>query len=456
MFYLAERDFPKRERSASIMREVGSDGTRDYYHPNFDEPIYKWPGRRVSEFRVFYDDEPTGAEQNNCINWKRLTTYPAVSGRTPRACGHEDHFDYVNANVEGADVIKPELWNNALAPFPHQSLRDSKKFQDALASVYTKHHKKLYRLTSRDLPDMTVFFAEILELREIFSIVHGMLMHGKTLKKKLNTLQRRLKRLRRLKVSSVVRRQIRDTIRAIQTVSADIIKWRFGVKAPISDLAKIIASLGWFMDTIQTYSAKQTIHTVEEFELDEWWGADCLEGCWGRQCSQLYTTPLKTTHSKIKGKIIYTQVVTNNLRGSAIEKVALTILGQFGMLPSIDTLWELTRLSWLVDYFARVDILLCKLESLLGLGPKDVIVERSSLSLKFTEEQMIYGTCFRRGQGLSPSAVVQHEYYERVVSKDAINFTYLVPYWRLPTGSQITTAVAYFLMKTLSGVRFSW
>jgi len=221
MFYLDNlRDFPQHMRSKTLDVDTHSFGNVNYDNLGRITIRGGIPGHRKQEFEVIYDDEPTTADQNNCIHWKRVVEYPSRLGDSPVCVQKSIHIDYVNAN-DLEKEITPDLENNALAPFPVELFMSQRVVQDALANLYVKQANKLYRLTSKELPDLTVFFAEIMELRQIYSIVHDTLMHGKRLKKSYNTLVRRLKRLQRMKKTTVVKRYIRDVKIAIQAVSAD-------------------------------------------------------------------------------------------------------------------------------------------------------------------------------------------------------------------------------------------
>jgi hypothetical protein len=120
----------------------------------------------------------------------------------------------------------------------------------------------------------------------------------------------------------------------------------------------------------------------------------------------------KTTRD-IEVRISITSVMERHLDGSAIEKAIAAVLGVLGLLPNVETIWEMTKLSWMIDYIFRTDKLFRAL-GLYGISPVRPVVlsECCSISVKqkLTIEQI--GCVYENIRG---SRISEYNTYERAL-----------------------------------------
>lgn len=440
-FYLDPgRAFPSRYRER-YDKSAPFAGTQTYFHPTYypngRQPPAVFSAENYSS-EQFYDVEH-GGKINDCLSSKMSVTYPIYTASP--FCDHEDHSEWSGCPIGVIDpTIGPE-WARPAQIFA------TNQFQAAAYKLYMRYHDALYHIEPASLPDMAVFMAELRELDSVFSMIKTYAVDGIALARTIRYLKSRINKVTSLTHRSGANdRLLRELQERLRTAMSSFISWKFGIMAPIRDFAKIVAAFSVYCETIKFEPRKW--RGFETFECEVLLGRGMRTECWGRVCPDT-GQPKMTGVSKIRGKIGIVADIENQLLGGSFEKAVEVLLIQLGMFPSVESLWELTRLSWLLDYFFRTPVLLAKAEKFAGLGPIKPVVENFTLSFSFTEDVEIYNDCWRNGFAMGPGSVIYHRHYERMTG-DVQPLEFIIQMLRRPNTDQTITAVAYALMCMLA------
>jgi len=327
--------------------------------------------------------------------------------------------------------------------------------QSAISTVVQRWYNDLYRMDPDNLPDMTVFLAELREFGGFWTTIYSYALQIIGVLRKMRLWKRRLKRAKRLDAKKIAKRTVRDANRALTRLSSDLLSLRFGIMAPIRDCTEIIAALYGYMDRFQGLYQHNTYREIvripfyaKEHGIDPS-SIACLNTmpCWN-QCEGGFQNTHELT-GEWEVTICITSHYTCSLRGSQFEAALAMLLGQLGMMPSLDSFWELTRLSWLVDYFFRTNLLLNKVERLGDLGNKRVFIHDSCVSLKIKRTAVVEG--FDGYTGINATGAynkVVDTYYERVVA-DGHDLAKLCSMFTTPYGQKAQNALAFLIQRLL-------
>lgn len=427
------RPYPPRFRDNLI--ETPVEGEAAYFLDDILQSVT--PISKVGSWTSYMHDVQHGKSVNDVIHSKTIINYPVYSGR--HDCDHRDAWSYASSPAHywpgGAD----------LEFVPVQNVLSSAVFQGKAELLARRYHDNIYRLNPEQLPDMSVFIAELKELDGIFSLIYEIaqkiiacLRSVRSLKKKTKLILRNSKYGK--KARTVAIKQLR---KGIAEYESKILGYRFGIMAPIRDLTKLVAAMYGYVDTFNFQRAP--LHFREQFILESHhYGPTYPTGCWGETCPSGQGTG-QVGKCDVSGYLSITSVVTNKLTGSNIEKLIAVLLGQLGMMPSLGSMWELVHLSWLIDYFYSTSTFIRKAERALQLGPNIPVVEDTTIGLYIEQQSTVYSQCWRRagGRSFGPAAEGTFQYYERITAKER-DLDALIKKWHLPIrGMELSNTVAF-------------
>lgn len=186
----------------------------------------------------------------------------------------------------------------------------------------------------------------------------------------------------------------------------------FGVFAPIRDITAIISTILAKIKALLPDGKVRKDHFRRVVLYEERLKPATPQGgqCYGYSCYSHPPQPEIVRSLEIKPVITCRYYST--FTGSSIEQALAAALAMVGMLPNIESLWEMTRLSWLVDYFFRVDKLLRRC-GLFSMSAKQSVILNQSSSMHFVwttkatwpDAPCCMGMCISR----------EDEYYERTI-----------------------------------------
>jgi hypothetical protein len=364
------------------------------------------------------------------------------------------------------NTTMPARFTTPYADLPLMSdILASDEFQEAFEGALDEWYTKLYSFHPEQLPDMSVFMVELRETMGMANLIYdyakqlrGLLMRRKVLRKRLGQIdldigksikKRRFVKARRLELEK------KSLAEALNDLSNFILSWRFGVKAPIRDVVKMVASLYSKWDSMSF--CPTTEHCRRSFQiqmdiLDNYWQAsDCFHCNEARNgnCNAASGARPGDQFTKVKrsveGMLCITSNFTNSLVGSDVEQIGYALLSQMRLVPDLRSIWEMTKLSWALDYFVRLNSYFVRHSVKLGLGFQHPVVSRQCISLKVMREAQRFGEACPRQTWIYNYGPVRQKHYERIVGVSPIEFTDLVRFVRSPSFNQGVNAAALAL-----------
>jgi hypothetical protein len=369
--------------------------------------------------------------------WHKKTMYEPliVNGLAESQCDHANEPTFYS-------WTQPELH-----VYTFDEIIRHPEVQRALSKAARKWHDKLYQIRPDQLPDMFVFLAELRELSLVSRLLFDYARQMIGLLRMLRSYKRKIKQVARKRYSKrVAKNMIKDLQTAASKVSGDILSLRFGIKQPIRDCTQIIAAMAGYIDTFNFLPRTENIREIAKLHLTD---LEYLTGCYGVTCDRapMFEAPVV---EDIEVAVNVSVHFRNLLSGTRIEKLLAVLLHAGGVMPSLDSYWELTRLSWLIDYFFATEKLIGRLEKHTShIGAIQPVIFDSCVSLKITRCTTIDNVCRRLSARNGAIQKVTDTYYERL-SGDGHDLLSLVRWVRMPGGSSLENAVA-FLTQTLTG-----
>lgn len=360
---------------------------------------------------------------------------------------HEPLFAIDGLGINPCNAADPPTFTNW--SMPHEPVMSFQEIvahpdvQRAAANVARRWYDKLYQIRPEQLPDMFVFLAEIKELGGVFSIILGFARQIITLFRALRNKERTYRRLIKSVKDKKQRRALKnDLVRATRSISNDILSLRFGVMAPIRDITKIISALYGYIDMFNFLPRTEAVREIVKLHVTD---GVFFTGCSGYTCPGGIHTLEAPCVDDIEVELCATAHFRNELVGTKIEKLFAVLMQQVGVLPSLDSMWELTKLSWLIDYFFATEKILGRLERATShCGFVRPIVMDSCVSLHITRRSRSESRCGAVGSFVGAIQDSTNEHYERM-SGDGHDLLTLVNWIRNPAGGQLQNAVAFLL-----------
>lgn len=353
-----------------------------------------------------------------------------------------------------------------------EHILETSQFQDALEGVLMEYYRKLYSFRPEQLPDMSVFMAELGETMGVANLLYGYAKELRGYISRIDSAKSAIKLLdidisKSLKKKQLVKAQelklkALSLKKVVNDMSDLVLSWRFGVLAPMRDFIKIVASTYEYWEHLMMEPQMEHIRRnfyIDEFTNDVFGSSGCWYGQNG-QCNYITGERPGTTFKKIErsieGSLTITVNYNNRLKGSNTEKIVYSILSQLGLMPDVMSIWEITKLSWFLDYFVRLQSYFIRMAVGLDLGMQSPIVLRQSISLKYTEKvtsKISVANCpwvrWHNDQG-----TITLKHYERIAEMDAMSLLELTKIVRLPSVNQGVNATA-LVLQILTG-KYPW
>ena len=372
--------------------------------------------------------------------WHLKTEYmtQCYTGLIPSPCG------------EPTDVWCTNWANEPAQPTAYEDIIAHPEVQKAFAKVARRWHDKLYQIRPEQIPDMFVFIAEAHELSRIFSIILEYAKQMISLLRKVRKLKNVLKPyVRRKNPRSISKKDLsilkRDTSAAINKVSGDMLSLKFGVMQPIRDFTTLISAMYGYIDTFNFVPRTENIREIVKLHYER---GQFYTGCGSYSCTPGHNQEAPVVED-VEVAVNCSVHFANLMKGTKMEKVVAAVLLQCGIMPSLDSFWELTHLSWLIDYFFATEKLIGRMERGSDhLGFVQALVYDSCISLKIMREYTCVNPCVRLGGLIGSSTKIKDTYYERITG-DGHDLLSAVNWVRKPEGKPLQNAVA-FLLQTLS------
>jgi hypothetical protein len=327
-----------------------------------------------------------------------------------------------------------------------------------------EYYSKLYTFQPSQLPDMAVFTAELRETMQVANLIYsyasqlrGYIMRKKALREKLGKIDLDIRRSLREKRFAYARRlelEKRGIMEMLNDLANLILSWRFGVMAPLRDFQKLITSCYEYWDVMKfcptTEHIRRIIHiddsVVSTYGTASWCpSASSCPGCRGFNVGD----EVKIVDSTSEVELTCVADFTNVIKGTTVEQVVYSLLSAFGLMPDIMSIWEMTKLSWAVDYFVRLNHIFTRFAGVGGFGFHEPIIHQTSVGLKITStvtENLnkcpVY-SIYNLGS-------VKEVYYERLAGVSPFDLTSLVRLIRAPSFNQGVNAAALLTQLLLS------
>lgn len=437
------RPLPARERISDAYEWIS--GRRVYHYPS-----------RPTVHSTYYSSQKAGlyAEMHDSkvprYKWKdvrhRTDCFEPnyCTSSDDSVCDHPDHSDYYGYSVDITELL-------SLSEVIRQP-----EVTEAMLKVSQRWVDQLYQLRQELLPDMGVFFAEANEISALYSIVQDFVRHVILVLRRLRDLRKNVRRLgKKRKLSPSAKAQYKAAVdelkRRTREYSSDLLGMRFGVMQPIRDLSEILASFYGYLDEFKM--PRQTIHVREQVAFERVVARAVFDsgflGCNGRLCKRIDT--MDAVRETYEVDVVACTDQRPVLDGTKLEKLVALLLRQLEMVPTPDTIWELTPLSWLVDYFVNTSKFISKFTDYMGsMAGVTPIVYNSSISLKIRRVTTANGGCPRTGAEVGVFNTTTTEYYERLVGKRGVELMDRVPWLasRMTTGQE-QNCVAFLIQSLL-------
>lgn len=378
----------------------------------------------------------------DCIGHEHLESH--YSSRKMRPCVHEKiHYQAGPPSTSTGDKVYCPHWDeyqmilenpvvfssyNGVTPYAYHDLVGSDEFADACTGVLDEWNRKLYSFQPSQIPDMSVFLAELRDIKSLYTVLRDVGLKLLGLSWERSEVVRKLDRSIRLldRFDSVthvrereeIRRSIKSLRDTLSSISSTRLGFQFGVQASIRDLIKLVASLYSYWDQLILYrptseKARRVFSKTVEKKVPT------STGCWGYSCYPGRPADVYESKVSVEGQLVWNGDFINSLRGSRAEKAVYIVLSQVGLFPDLSTVWELKRLSWLIDYFVRTEHLIIAAERACGLGFTEPFIYRECVSLRVEQTEEYWdvsgdgGACWRRNAHLRKQTV-RRTHYERV------------------------------------------
>jgi hypothetical protein len=324
-----------------------------------------------------------------------------------------------------------------------------------LSDVVEEYFQKLYTFRPEQLPDVAVLMAEFRETWGIADLIYSyarqlrpLMMKRKQLRKLLGKIDIDIKRSLKQKRFAYARRlqlKKKSVEEILNDLANTILSWRFGVMAPVRDFTKLVASCYTYWDRMKFCPTSEHIRRIMHFDYSE---MGCIgEGSCGVACNSPFGVGRGDEVVSRESKHIVTLTAsadfTNQFTGSTVEQIAWSLLSYFGAMPDITSIWEMTKLSWFVDYFVRLSHLMQKFSAHAGVGVfLNPIVHRTSVGLKIESETRDYDLHCPNTYTQFEYGIMRETYYERIAGLSPMQLTNLIRLVRSPSMNQGVNAIA--------------
>lgn len=442
-------------------RETDSSEQRSYilyYHNSpSSPPVECAPASYNTGSRSWIADD-TGPGWHDVVHEKHvIQDSPVFSTFASGAyCPHVDYYT-VKSGVPAGNAGGLDGGWAAGYYTSYQDILSRPEVQNAMEAVLREWEIKLYSFRPDNLPDMAVFFKELQDVSSIFSVLwdlaQSLIGLAKRRYKIVAALDREVKVLRRMETVTNrrnierQRRKIKSYRTALRELASLRLGYNFGVQTAIRDLTQIVAA---FYDYMQTMTYEPTHeHIRRTVSFVDVVHTPLNEGCWGQLCYEGYADT-ETLRRTVDVTISCNVVFKNTLRGSPAERAVYTVLSQLGLMPDLTSIWDMTKFSWLFDYFVRTQQFISRIGPGLGLGLQAPLVYNSDISLKIVQtlEGRSTSPCVRL-RASQPLQSEYHSHYERLVNTDARSLASTISLFRSPSLGQATNATALLLQSLL-------
>jgi hypothetical protein len=382
--------------------------------------------------------------------WHQKNHYQPIieNGRSENTCADISCFDHTNWAIDAQPVEQLS------------QIVERPDVQDMLTLVAERWISEIFGLTQDTLPDMTVFLAELHEVAGLYAIVQDYVRHLILALRSLRTMRKQAKKLMKTRKGSPwAQRRYRDAYEAVRRktgeFSSDLLGVRFGVEQPIRDITKLIAAMYTYLSHFKM--GRRVIHVRETLSFEASAGnlnhyQPGVYGCPGYvPCYD--QTPFQEMMRVDKTSVAITACTDfrPQLNGSIVEKLLAILLRQVNMVPTPEVLWELTPLSWLVDYFIHTDKILGKLmfstKSMAGVEP---VIINSSVGLKIIRKTDHIDYCPRLYGHLGGRGRLTTSHYERLAGVHGTDLLDKVRWMRSNLSQNQSQNASAYLLQLLS------
>jgi hypothetical protein len=304
---------------------------------------------------------------------------------------------------------------------------------------------------------MAVFLAEVHEVLGLWNQVKDYLWQMILHLRAIRDVRKGVKRsLRARRTSPYARSQRKKMVKLLERrthqASSQLLGMRFGVKQPLRDMGKILASWFGYWTTFKFPKATIRVREIVNFSVKEGLRRGSTPGsygCVGDLCYDQSEWFIKEEDYEVI--VAAATLQRPQLQGSKFERIFATLLRLTGTVPTPEVVWELTPLSWLVDYFINLDRLFATLNSLVnGVAGNVPVIYDTSISLDIKRKFSYASNCPRWASQKGPRIEGESSHYERLVDRKGYEFANFVDLLGpLPTFTQSQNAFAYLLQTIL-------
>ena len=212
------------------------------------------------------------------------------------------------------------------------------------------------------------------------------------------------------------------------------------------DLSKLIASLYGYITTFEFSTKVISVREIVNLNFASVpFYTGCSHGSYAATCPKDREGLFSQTED-VRVQITATTKRRSTFDGSRLEKLIVILMRQFAVTPTLDVLWELTPLSWLVDYIFNTQRLISKFnglsESYAGITP---IIFQTAVSLSIESEAKSYWPCALYGIDLPAERQVTRRYYERNIGVPGTDLAKFAGWINSPGTTQKQNASAFLI-----------